>query len=119
MDLNKAVVQTTFSPPPNMPQNNRFQLSPDLKKANSPSLNGQQSPRKAKESKLDNFLFTIEENHYFRKNTNNISPRPPKFRSPTQRTSFFPDSEISDTSREKKVAFTETLIADRPPIVKK
>lgn len=90
IELNKPTVQTYFSPPSQTLNHHRIQFSPEYKKPSSPQLSGQFSPRKGKETKVDNMLFTIEENYYFRKNTNNISPRPPRYRVSTQRASFCP-----------------------------
>ena len=59
---------------------------------------------------MDNILFTIEENYYFRKNGNNHSPRPPKYRGINPRPSLNIDCESSESGREKKVLFTDHLI---------
>jgi len=48
-----------------------------------------------KTKKINHILFTIEENHYNRKNQNLLSPRPPKYRSPTQKLIPIPEPETS------------------------
>ena len=69
--------------------------SPD----HSPQLNGCVSPDRGRNGKLDNILFTIEENHYFRKNSNNHSPRPPKHRVVNPRPSLNIELESSESGR--------------------
>ena len=90
--LVKVSSQGSLRDPTHVVAPNRFHFSPEYKKTGSPNghsvMNGGLGTERGRHTKLDNILFTIEENYYFRKNANNQSPRPPKYRGITPRPSL-------------------------------
>ena len=115
--------QGNMRDPTHMVAKNRFHFSPEYKKTGSPNghvvMNGCMETERGRNNKLDNILFTIEENYYFRKNANNQSPRPPKYRGINTRPSLNLDVESSESGREKKVIFTDNPINDKRSLEKK
>jgi hypothetical protein len=89
-------------------------LSPNQRKPNSEKNLGFGTDSKmgdeGKDKRWKNILFTIEENHYFRKNYNPLSPKHSKNRPPLSKSPIFAEAEASETARERRVVFTEALI---------